>query len=333
MGFSIAFNPVYLKDNSSQRKFKKELLMNYIIDFEDETYKKLKNYSDGNKEKLEKLKKFPPFSVAMSVYGKDNSEWFGNALDSIINQTVKPNEIVLVVDGLIPHTIQNIIDKYSEICKSKRILFQVLKLPENKGLGNALRLAVDRCSNEIIARMDSDDVAVLDRFEQQLHVFMDQLEVDIVGGDIQEFIETLDNKAGKRKVPVSDTAIKEYMKSRCPLNHVTVMYKKSAVMKAGGYKELFWNEDYYLWIRMVLKGCCFANTGTVLVNVRVGKNMYMRRGGKRYFKSEKYLQSFMLKYGIINKRRYSLNIAKRFCVQILMPNKIRGWVFRKFARS
>ena len=84
---------------------------------------------------------------------------------------------------------------------------------------------------------------------------------------------------------------------------------------------------------MAVKNCVMANTGTVLVNVRVNDDMYRRRGGVQYFKSEKYLQDFMLKQGMIHYMEYITNLAKRFIVQILLPNKIRGWVFRKFARS
>lgn len=292
---------------------------------------KEKILSEQNEQIVEKKDvKYPPFSVAMAVYGKDNAQWFDAALDSIMNQTVKPDEIVLVVDGHVPKSIQDVIEKYNSIfCGGLKVIW----LSENSGLGIALQTAVSKCSNEIIARMDSDDIAVLDRFEQQLNVFLVQQEVDIVGGDIQEFINTLEYKTGKRKVPISDSAIKHYMKKRCPFNHMTVMYKKEAVTRAGGYQDLFWNEDYYLWIRMAVKNCVMANTGTVLVNVRVNDDMYMRRGGVQYFKSEKYLQDFMLKQGMIHYMEYITNLAKRFIVQILLPNKIRGWVFRKFARS
>lgn len=136
-----------------------------------------------------------------------------------------------------------------------------------------------------------------------------------------------------RRVPKLDKEIKEYLKIRCPLNHVTVMFKKSSVKKSGGYLDLFWNEDYYLWIRMAEKGCIMENTGTILVNVRIGKDMYQRRGGKKYFKSEKYLQDYMLSKKIIDKKTYILNVFKRFIVQIILPNSIRGWVFKNFTRS
>ena len=111
------------------------------------------------------------------------------------------------------------------------------------------------------------------------------------------------------------------------------MYKKTAVEAAGGYQDWFWNEDYYLWIRMWLNGAVFGNTGTVLVDVRVGKEMYQRRGGWKYFKSEAKLQRFMLKKHLIGFPRYLINVSQRLVLQVLMPNKVRGWIFQKFARS
>ena len=132
---------------------------------------------------------------------------------------------------------------------------------------------------------------------------------------------------------MQDKEIKEYMKKRCAMNHVAVMYKKSSVLRVGNYQDWPWNEDYYLWVRMLKEGCRFANTGTILVNVRVGEDMYRRRGGWRYFKSEAKLQKYMKKNKIIGFGTYVMNVAKRFIVQVLLPNKIRGWVFKKFARK
>lgn len=273
------------------------------------------------------------FSVAMSVYGKDNPIWFERALESLKKQTIKPNEIVLVVDGTVPAEIQKVIDKYTFAFKQEGIFLNVVKLVRNQGLGNALKIAVDTCENEWVARMDSDDISFPKRFEQQLSYITAHPEVDIIGGDITEFIGEEKNIVGRRKVPKSDIEIKKYMKTRCAMNHVSVMYKKSSVIKSGGYLDWFWNEDYYLWIRMVEQGCVFANTGTVLVNVRTGADMYSRRGGLNYFKSELGLQNYMLKKKMIGVPTYLLNIIKRLMVQVLMPNKIRGWVFRTFARE
>lgn len=117
------------------------------------------------------------------------------------------------------------------------------------------------------------------------------------------------------------------------MNHVTVMFRKSEVLKAGNYQDWFWNEDYYLWIRMRLAGCKFANVPEVLVNVRTGSDMYARRGGIKYFRSEKALQKYMLDNNVIGFSTYLMNVLKRFIVQVLLPNDIRGWVFRTFARQ
>lgn len=272
----------------------------------------------------------PNFSVAMSVYKNDNATFFDKALESITEgQTVKPTEIVLVVDGFIDDGLNAVIEKYSK----KYDIFNIIRLPENLGLGNALKIAVENSKNELIARMDSDDIAVSTRFEEQLNCFKNDNSLDIVGGNISEFIGDENNIVAYRRVPISDSDIKQYLRIRCPFNHMTVMYKKSAVQKSGGYLDLFWNEDYYLWIRMFLNNAKFANTGTTLVNVRTGSDMYSRRGGKCYFKSEVYLQNFMLKNKIINIFTYFTNIIKRFIVQLVLPNNVRGMVFRTFARN
>ncbi len=270
-----------------------------------------------------------PFSVAISVYCNDDEKCFDRALQSITqDQSVKPSEIVLVCDGPLNERLDSVIDKYEK----QYPVFQIIRLSENKGLGNALKIAVEKASNELIARMDSDDISVPDRFEQQIQFFKAHPEIDIVGGDISEFIGMESNIVGKRVVPEIDDEIKQYMKKRCAMNHVTVMYKKSAVQAAGGYLDWFWNEDYYLWIRMQLNKSVFANTGTVLVNVRVGEEMYARRGGDRYFKSEIGLQKLMLNEGIIDRKTYTENCIKRFVVQKVLPNRARAWVFKRFAR-
>ena len=293
--------------------------------------KKILNQESYVKEDVEvDRERHASFSVAMSVYKSDNPDFFDRALSSITDeQTIIPNEIVLVVDGPVSNEINNVINKYEK----KYEIFNVIRLEQNGGLGNALKIAVKNATHELIARMDSDDVSVSTRFEEQLKYFEINPGIDIVGGDITEFIGEENNIVGKRSVPVSNDSIREYMKTRCAMNHVSVMYKKKSVESAGGYQDWFWNEDYYLWIRMWLNGAVFANTGSVLVNVRVGEEMYQRRGGSKYFESEKGLQDYMLKNKMINHSTYIKNVAKRLIIQKLMPNKLRGWVFRTFARK
>ena len=268
------------------------------------------------------------FSVSMCTYEKDNPEWLKCAIESILNQTLKPNEVVLVVDGPVTAELNEIINFYSI-----NPIFKVIRLEENKGHGEARRIGLENCTNEFVAIMDADDISLPNRFEEQINCFKADGEIDIVGGNITEFVGEPSNVIGKRIVPNCDSEIKEYLKYRCPMNLVTVMFKKSSVEKAGGFIDWYCEEDYYLWIRMYLLGMKFANTSEILVNVRVGSDMYNRRGGIKYFKSELKLQKLMYDNKIIKFKTYFSNVLKRFIVQVLLINKLRGFVFKKFARE
>lgn len=268
------------------------------------------------------------FSVAMCVYGGDRADWFKIAVDSILNQTAKPNEVVLVVDGPVPNELNEIICEYE-----KMDIFKVIRFAENQGHGNARRAGLENCSNELVAIMDADDISEASRFEKQLREFENDFTLDIVGGNITEFVDEPENIVGQRVVFLEDSEIKKDLKKRCPMNLVTVMYKKSSVNKVGGFIDWYCEEDYYLWIRMYLANMKFKNVPDDLVNVRVGKEMYQRRGGLKYFKSEKALQKYMRKNKVIGFGTYIMNVTKRLIVQVLLPNKLRGWVFKKFARK
>ena len=268
------------------------------------------------------------FSVSMCVYGKDNPEWFETAVNSILNQTKKPSEVVLVVDGPVPDELDAVIKKYEA-----NEIFNVIRFTENQGHGNARRAGLAACTNELVAIMDADDVSIYDRFEKQIKCFAENPEISIVGGNITEFVGDEQNIVGKRTVFDTDELIKQDIKKRCPMNLVTVMFKKTDVDAVGGFIDWHCEEDYYLWLRMSLAGMKFANSPDVLVNVRVGKEMYRRRGDWKYFKSEARLQSYMRKNKVIGFGTYFTNVLKRFIVQVLLPNRLRGWVFKKFARK
>lgn len=269
------------------------------------------------------------FSVCMSVYKNDNPENFGKAVVSIFRQSIPPSEIILVVDGPISSGLQNAIS-----CLQQNItILKVIQLPHNMGHAIARQTAIDAASNELCAIMDADDLAVPTRFEQQLMAFDNNTNLDVVGGQINEFIGNIDNIVGSRIVPNDDESIKNYLKSRCPMNLMTVMLKKTTLSKVGGFIDWYCEEDYYLWIRMMLAGAKFHNLPEVLVNVRVGKEMYQRRGGKRYFLSEARLQRYMFSHHIISLPRFMYNVFIRFIVQVVLPNSLRGWVFRIFARK
>lgn len=269
------------------------------------------------------------YSVLISVYKNEKVEYFVQAIDSVLNQTVRPDQIVLVRDGAVYEELQTAIDKYVSDYPD---VFTYLPLEQNGGLGNALRYGVPYCRNELIGRMDTDDISLPDRFEQQLEFMKKNPDVDIVGGNIAEFIDDPLNVVDYRIVPQSHEDICAYLKNRSPFNHGTVLFKKTALEKAGSYESFYLFEDWYMWIRMYLAGAKFANMDVVLMNFRVA-DMTNRRGGLKYYKSCVKLLKFMKKNGVIGYGKYLKSRVVRFCGYVLLPNKLRAWAYKKFLRK
>ena len=268
------------------------------------------------------------FSVAMSVYGKDDPQYFSIALESVFEQTVKPTEVVLVVDGPIPEATSQVIETMLDRRKNLRVFY----LEKNLGHGGSRNVGLKNCTHELVAIMDSDDICVRDRFEKQLQCFENDKDLSVVGGYVWEFEGDVNNIIGIRKVALEDHEIKQFLKSRCPFTQMSVMFRKSHVDNVGGFIDWHCDEDYFLWIRMSLAGCKFKNLPDNLVFVRMNADSYMRRGGLRYFKSESALQVYMYKNRAISLARLVVNVSIRLIVQILMPNRLRKWVFKKFFR-
>ena len=272
----------------------------------------------------------PPYSVLMSVYCKEKPNFLAQALDSMFTQSVVPDEVVIVEDGPLTEEVYSVLNKYSEMYSGRFI--RVVN-ETNLGLGKALNRGLEVCKNELIARMDTDDISNLERCEKQLRLFCENTDLDVIGTDIAEFIDNPQTVCSVREVPSLHEEICEFLQKRCPFNHMTVMFKKSSVIKSGGYLEWHFNEDYYLWIRMFLANHRFANIKENLVSARVGKDMFARRGGYKYYKSEKNLFKYMYKHKIISYFAYQKAKFIRFIVQVLMTNRTRQWFFKKFARG
>lgn len=270
------------------------------------------------------------YSFLLSLYIKDNPKHLEQSINSMLNQTVMPDEIVIVQDGPLTEELENTIRKYE--LKHPEIIKTVI-CKKNNGLGRALNIGLNHCNNELVARMDADDISLLNRCEKQLKAFNEDSKLDILGGNIIEFINNEENVVGSRVVPSENSKINKYLRTRCPLNHMTVMFKKTKVIAAGNYQDWFWNEDYYLWVRMFEKNCKFGNLDDILVNVRVGQDMYRRRGGLKYFKSEVKLQKYMLDKGIIPPLLYLHNLIIRLVLQVIIPSWLRAFVFKKFLRK
>ena len=213
------------------------------------------------------------YSVLMTVYKKDNPEYFSQALESMVNQTYPPNEIVLVKDGPVNNNVQQVIDFY---CVKGVPIVQV-QLPENLGLGLALNEGIKMVKNELIARMDSDDYALPKRCEMQLKEFEKNPSLDIIGCPVLEFVGTIDNIVGERRVPLTNEEIYKFAKKRDPFNHPTVMYRKASVERVGGYSAYRKNQDTDLWIRMLSDKAVCMNLAEPLFCFRFDEGTYKKR--------------------------------------------------------
>lgn len=269
------------------------------------------------------------FSVLMSLYYKERPEYLRKCLDSLFHQTAMPNEIVIVKDGPLTNELETVLDEFE---RKNPQMFTFVSLPKNCGLGIALSVGVPHCKNELVARMDTDDVCRQDRFELQLREFEKDPNLDICGSHILEFEGSTDNIVSKRRVPLVNEEIWKYQKRRDGFNHMTVMYKKSSVLKAGNYQSCMLMEDTYLWARMFLTGCKAKNVDDYLVYARVGKDMIKRRGGLAYFKKYKQGRKMVKETGYISWWDYYYTLAVQFVVA-LMPNALRSWVFKQLLHN
>lgn len=269
------------------------------------------------------------FSVLMSLYVREKAEYARACFESLLSQTVPATEWVIVEDGPLTDELYALLDEYEQKYPN---LIKRVPIKENVGLGLALREGVLNCTYEFIARMDTDDIAKNDRFEKQLRVFKENPELDVCGSYISEFVTTPDEITAVRKVPLSDAEIKQYQKRRDGVNHVTVMFKKQAVLKAGNYQHALLMEDTLLWVNMILSGAVFANIGESLVYVRTGADMFERRGGYAYYKKYKAGRKLVYKTGYISWFDYTFTLFVQFVVA-MMPNSIRKFIFEKLLRE
>ncbi|WP_026510599.1 glycosyltransferase [Butyrivibrio sp. LC3010] len=264
-------------------------------------------------------------SVLMSIYINEKTEYVQACFESLLGQTVQADEWVIVEDGPLTAEMYKLINRFQ---MEHPELIKRVKLNSNQGLGIALRIGVENCSNEIIARMDTDDIARQDRFEKQLKEFDIDPELDICGSQIDEFDDDPDIIVSKRIVPIKHEDIIEYQKLRDAFNHMTVMYKKKAVLSAGNYQKCPLMEDTYLWARMIMNGSKCLNIDEALVHVRIGKEMIKRRGGWDYLKKYCYGQKMVHKTGYTSWFNYIYISSIQFFVA-LMPSGMRAIVFKK----
>ncbi len=262
----------------------------------------------------------------MTVYFQDKDEWFREALESVtLKQTLQPNQLVLIVDGPVGASKNNIIQEYKDLFKGE---FTLITLPKNVGQGAALNKGLRYCKYNLICRMDSDDISLPRRFEVLLSFMKKNKNIDVVSSSIEEFTLTGDNRI--RKLPTIHEDILSYSKLRSPTNHGACIFKKTSVVSVGGYSELCQLQDYLLFARMINSGYFFANIEETLVRVRISDD-YFRKSGFNYFKEELILAWILYQEGFLNIPQLFRNViirglprlAGRFLISNIYKHVIR----------
>jgi glycosyltransferase involved in cell wall biosynthesis len=274
-------------------------------------------------------RQLPLFSVLMPVHGAVTAQCLHEAIASVVDQSHRPAEIVLIRDGALPTGLEGILGEWEGCCGD---LFRIVPLERKSGSAPALQAGLASCSSNWVARMDCDDLSVPDRFRKQLTFLADNPRIDVLGGWMAEFASDPQRITAVRKVPGTHAEVLREAPLRCPVNHPTVVYRKRAVLACGGYEQRFEElADYHLWAKMIRQGYRFHNLPEVLVKGRAADGLYRRRGGWPYAKAELLLEKEFLRMGLTNLPAFALNVLLRLSVR-LMPGKARALVYRCLLR-
>ncbi|WP_259711269.1 glycosyltransferase [Weissella cibaria] len=272
------------------------------------------------------MSKFKDFSVLMSVYKNDDVNQFNQAMDSLFDNTVLPKQIVLVEDGPLPDELQSAIKSYIDEYAG---VFKVIKLHKNMGLGAALAAGQSSIKYEYVARVDSDDINMPHRFETQLSELQADASLGVVGSQLREFDD--DGPQKRRIVPNRHNDIVKRAQLRSPMNHTTVMFRTSALMSCGGYRNATLFEDYDLWMRLIKSGYHFQNNDDILVWARISDGMFKRRGGISYLKKYVNFRLDALRHGRVSVINFVLSLGI-YATSMMMPNQFRKLLYQRVLR-
>lgn len=258
----------------------------------------------------------------MSVYGEESPIYMEQCLKSLIDQTRKSNEVIIVEDGALTLALHEAIEKYKDPLHIKSV-----KIPINKGLAEALNEGLKYCSGDIVLRMDSDDIALPNRFERQIRYMTDNPNISVSSAYIEE-IDDKQNVVGKRVLPIEHEEIIKFAKSRNPISHPCSVFRKKDVLSVGGYPLFRKSQDYALWSLMLVSGYKFGNINEVLLKMRTGTGFLQRRGSE-YLKYEMELLRYQRRIGFLNYYDYFLNIVSRSILR-LSPDFIKNLLYKIF---
>lgn len=277
---------------------------------------------------VEYLSNSSEFTVFIPIYLQDDEHNFELALKSVINNSTVPDEIMIILDGPVTDEMGQLVKLYIE--KFPHVIKTIRQI-HNMGRGYTAANAVKKAKNELIARMDADDIANDQRFEKQLGLMQQNSDLSVVGGQIVEFDEHLELNL-RRIVPILHKDIVGFSRLRSPINQPTVLFRKSAVLKAGNYRSLNVLEDYDLWMRMIEKNMLFQNIDEDLVYMRAPKDLYQRRGGLQYFNSYRKFRKELLRKDLISVVDYSKSIIG-MSISSFVPNLIREKIYKVLLRN
>ena len=260
------------------------------------------------------------FSVLMSVYDGEKPEYLKQCLSSLLNQKLRAEEVVLVEDGVIGSELTEVIDTFREA-------LNIISVPlrRRSGFAKALNEGLQHCPHDLVARMDTDDVALPERFEKQVAFMQMNPEVDVSSTSIEEYDINLQNLHFRKRLPLTHDEICSFAKSRNPINHMSCIFRKRAVLKAGGYPEVY-PEDYMLWIKMLQAGARFANHPDYLLKARTGTDFLARRG-REFLKGELTIFRYMYDSGFISGIEYLTSVLQRSILR-MSPNFIKSFLYR-----
>lgn len=265
------------------------------------------------------------FSVLLSVYAKESPEYLRQALFSIYDaQMLKPDQVVLVKDGPLSVELDVVVEQWGLRLPG---ILTVVELPQNVGLATALNEGLKYCKHDLVARMDTDDIATPDRFQKQASFMASNPDVAVSSGCIEEWDQSFSTKISERRLPLDHNSIYKFAKKRSPISHAAVIFKKSAVSDVGGYPAIY-PEDYPLWGTMLVKGYIFKNLPDVLLKVRVG-NALVERRGKEFLKGEVKVYQYLHSIGLINKVELLRSVALRSVVR-LSPVWLKKILYKYF---
>ena len=270
------------------------------------------------------------YTVLMSVYYKEKPEYLSLSIESMLNQTVKPDEFIIVKDGPLTTELDEVINNFVTAYPK---MFNIIVNETNLGLGPALAKGIENSKNELIARMDSDDYVVSTRCEKQLEKFREDPKLGMVGSYEAEFVDTVDNVISIHRVPSENDEIERFMHRRCSVLHPTVMYKKSAVLKSGNYQSVLLYEDYDLFARMVLEYHIKSyNIPEPLYYIRTSEDFFKRRGGIKYAKTVLKCKWGQYRKGYMSSMDFCISGLGQAFVCVL-PNSLRKSFYMKFLRK